>query len=301
MIPETLLGVLLAFGASLSIAAVGSFGSRPFMEFESNPSNAAYVTLIISSIVLGSAVLLTGQAGLLLKMPLTTLAVFASVGIIQNAVGRRLWFVAIRHIGANQSNTLISTEVIYSVVFAVILLGERVGIVLEVGTALVFVGALLIEGRRSAGRRSGNAMLGYETSIAAAFLFGLTPILISYGLGPFPHFLPALFVTFSSATIFFSFTIRPKSMLAEVYKNVDRVFVPFIVISFLTIASQFFIFNSLLYAPVVFYAPILSTYPLFTVLFTRIQVRHIEVFGARTLLSALLVVVGAMLVSLASV
>ncbi|MDG7001890.1 MAG: hypothetical protein JRN15_22560, partial [Nitrososphaerota archaeon] len=94
MIPETLLGVLLAFGASLSIAAVGSFGSRPFMEFESNPSNAAYVALIISTIVLGLAVLVTGQAGLLLNMPLTTLAVFASVGIIQNALGRRLWFEA---------------------------------------------------------------------------------------------------------------------------------------------------------------------------------------------------------------
>ncbi|MCL5068855.1 MAG: DMT family transporter, partial [Thaumarchaeota archaeon] len=187
MIPETLLGVVLALGAATSIAAVGAFGSKPFMEFASNPSDAAYIALIISSVVLGFATLITGEAGLLLKISPQILALFAGIGIMQNAIGRRLWFVAIRHIGANQSNTLVSTEVIYSVIFAVILLGERVGVRLEVGTALVFVGALIIEGRRSAGKRSGNFLFGYETAIIAGFLFGVAPILIRYGLDAFPY------------------------------------------------------------------------------------------------------------------
>ena len=300
MLTETLLGVVLALGAAASIAAVGSFGSRPFMELESNPSNAAYIGLILSTIVVGIAILVTGQAKLLFKISPLILALFGTVGIIQNAVGRRLWFVAIRNIGANQSNTLISTEVIYSVIFAVIILGEKVGVLLGLGTTLVVLGALLIEGRRSAGKRSGNLVRGYESSIVAAILFGLTPIFIRYGLASFPHFLPALFVTFSSATIFYTLTVKQRSVLLQVYRNIDVVIVPFMIIGILTIATQLFIFTSLLYAPVVYYAPILSTYPQFTVIFTRIQVKHIEVFGPRTLLSAILVVAGAVLVSIAS-
>ncbi len=301
MLPETLLGVVLALGAAASIAAVGSFGSRPFMELKSNPSNAAYIGLIISTIVLGIAIIVTGQVKFLFKISPLILVLFGTVGIIQNAVGRRLWFVAIRNIGANQSNTLISTEVIYSITFAVIILGEKVGILLGLGTALVVVGALLIEGRRSAGKRSGNLGRGYESSIIAAILFGLTPIFIRYGLGSFPYFLPALFATFSSATLFYTLTVKPKNVVTQVYRNIDVVIVPFIIIGLLTIVTQLFIFTSLLYAPVVYYAPILSSYPLFTVIFTRIQVKHIEVFGPRTLLSAILVVVGAILVSIASV
>ncbi|MCL4518825.1 MAG: EamA family transporter, partial [Thaumarchaeota archaeon] len=195
----------------------------------------------------------------------------------------------------------VSTEVIYSVIFAVILLGERVGVRLEVGTALVFVGALIIEGRRSAGKRSGNFLFGYETAIIAGFLFGVAPILIRYGLDAFPYYLPALFITFTSATVFYSVTVRPKAVVTRLYKSMNGVIAAFLVIGILTITTQLLIFTSLLYAPVVFFAPMLSTYPLFTIIFTRIRAKQHEVFGLRTLLSALLVVAGAMLVSLAAV
>lgn len=301
MISDTLLGVILALGASASIAGIGSIGSRPLMGFKSNPANATYVALIVSTLILGVLVILTNEVGLLFRIPLPILLIFVVVGILQNGIGRKLWFISVRHIGANQSNTLVSTEVIYSVILAVVFLGESLQLILGVGTALVFAGAVLIEAKKSALKRSGNMALGYETALIAGFVFGATPILIKYGLNIFSYYIPVLFVSFAAAALFLTITGRPKTMIEELRMTPRSALFSFIAMGVLTASTQLCTFSSLKYAPVVFFAPMLSTYPLLTVVFTKIHAEKLEVFGARTLLSAAMVVLGATLVSLASV
>ena len=302
MVSNILLGIILAAGAATGVALTAALGSTSFKkEQSSGPASATFLGLAIGSLVAFLVATLTGQISALSRVDLPIVGIFALVGLLQNAVARRLWFVAVKNIGANQSNTLAATEGLYSMVLAVLFLGESVSLILALGAALILFAIFLTEASSSASLRAGSARLGYLTALLAAVCYGVRQVLVSYGLSIFPFFLFSLLIAYTTGLLFHVIIERPGRVVSQLRGTPRATFTAFTVMGVLTILTQMMSFSSLELAPVVFFAPLFSCYPIFTVLLTRIRASGYEVFGRRTFLSVSMVVVGAVLVSVASI
>jgi len=91
--------------------------------------------------------------------------VFAAIGIFNFVIGRQLSYEAVKNIGANQTSPLLSVQIIYSILFAVLLLKEDVSVGTVLGSSLILIGVLLIEGVPNAIKRGGNAKWGYIAAL----------------------------------------------------------------------------------------------------------------------------------------
>ncbi len=302
MVSDIFIGVILAAGASIGVALTAALGSTSLRKEQSfGPASATFIGLVTGALIAFSSVVLSNQILALNRINIVIVAIFAIVGVLQNTLARRLWFVAVKNIGANQSNTLTATEGLYSMILAVLFLGESVSLVLGVGAALILFAIFLTEAGSSASLRAGSARLGYTTAMLAAMCYGVRQVLVSYGLSLFPFFLFSLLIAYCSG-LFFHVVIERPQRIAEQLRNTPRsTFTAFIVMGVLTVITQMMSFSSLQLAPVVFFAPLFSSYPIFTVLLTRLRASGYDVFGPRTIISVSMVVVGAVLVSIASV
>lgn len=63
------------------------------------------------------------------------------------------------------------------------------------------------------------------------------------------------------------------------------------------VCSQLFRFAALSFAPVVIVVPIIGSQPIYTLFFTRMLAKDVEVFNVRIVLSVFLVILGSIFVS----
>src|SRR5487761_117982 len=292
---EDSVGLALALTSSICFAANRSFVSKPLLK--TGALVPTYISLVVGVIITGIASVIFGQESGLLVVTILVAVIFVIVGIFHFGIARQLSFVAIKNIGANQSAPLISTQVIYSLLFAVAILGETVNLDLMAGVGLILFGVLTLERGSGAARRGGNTKIGYLAALTTAVIYGLTPILIRYGNSIFHYFITATFIAYVGAIIAFSLFIRPTSIVSG-FKVIPRsVSISYVVAGGFAATAQLCRFGALTFSPVVIVAPILSAHPIFTILFTRKLAKEYEVFGVRLILSIALVIAGALLVS----
>lgn len=73
-----------------------------------------------------------------------------------------------KNIGANATSPLLASNVLYSLVFSVLLLHEVVTFFIAIGTALILAGVLILEIRSSVLKRHGKYRTGYLAAILTA-------------------------------------------------------------------------------------------------------------------------------------
>ena len=244
--------------------------------------------------------LATGQIVDLLIVSVTIGAIFAIVGVFHFGIARQLSYISIKNIGANEASPIISSQVLYSLLFAVLLLNEKMTLSIAGGAGLILIGILVLERRAGALKRRGNLTIGIVAALLTGSVYGLTPILIKYGLSIYHFFVAATFVAYACSFAVYVVSTNPVKMVGEI-KALPRLdFAYFCIAGLFSISAQLLRFGALSFAPVVLVAPILSTHPIFTVLLTRKLAREFESFQTRILFSIALVVLGSFLVSYSS-
>jgi drug/metabolite transporter (DMT)-like permease len=299
MISSDLVGIILALGSSVCFAGNRSFVSRPLLN--SRPATAIYIGLVVGVILTAIAMVVSGELLSLLLAGVLTVVIFVTVGIFHLGVGRTLSYTSVKNIGANQTAPLVSTQILYSLVFGVAVLGENLNLGTALGAALVLVGVLLLEVRASASKRSGKIKVGYLAGLSTGLIFGLTPILIKIGLSTFHYYITATFITYLGSLGFYSLAISPKKIFYETRKSLPRSdLVSVVFAGVFGAAAQLLRFGALSLAPVVTVVPLLAAHPFFTILITRKLAKEYEVFHIRTLLAMVSVIVGTVFVSYSS-
>jgi drug/metabolite transporter (DMT)-like permease len=126
----------LAFCTALSYAAANVSVRRGL--HHSSAATATLISLIVHTIVLGSAVVLTGGVPEVAALAIDLIAI---TGVLQT--GMRLWhYTGIEKVGTSRAVTLRSTHPIFSVVIGVTILQEQVTAEILIGTLLVVVGII---------------------------------------------------------------------------------------------------------------------------------------------------------------
>lgn len=281
-----LLALLTAFSyATSNIAA--RWGLR-----YSTPNTAVLFSLFMHAVGLSSIVLLTQGIP---TVPRVALNLVVITGVLQTIL-RSCHYLAISKVGVSRAVTLRNTHPMLTVLIGVTVLGEQTNALNLVGVVLIVGGTALTSWRMDeqiAGFRRWYLLLPVATSVMTSTVHPIRRFAMT--LAGEPLFFAAL-VGVVSLGCFTSYLALPLRRDPIVWHR--KALLPFAISGFGETMAILLLFFALESGPVVVVSPITATSPVWTVLLASILLRRIENTTPAVVFGTLLVVGGAICVTL---
>jgi len=260
------------------------------------------------------AILFFGDLDNLWHLPSAALIWFSVAGMLHFVIGRYCNYRSTQAIGGNLSGVWRQSNLIFSLVLAVIFLGETFSFIKVIGILCVIGGAIVTSRTpfksKPVSLKTGGDLAnstthsdvsfephyfeGYIFALLAAAAYGSSPILIKFGLdklSPGQSILGGL-VSYLAATVAIVLIVSIPGQWRQVKTITSQSARWFSLAAVLVGVSQIFRYLALSLAPVSVVAPIQSTSVVFRVLFAWIINREHEVFGFWVIVGALVSMFG---------
>ena len=271
--------------------AVANVTVRHGMRY-STPLTATFVSLIIHTIVLWTAVFLTG--GIPEVAWLGVAAIFLT-GIVQPAM-RVFQYKGMEKIGTSRSITLRNSYPVLSVVIGIVFLGEQITLLGAIGTVLIVAGIVLSSWKLDVQFKDFR------------WLYVIYP-LITASITSVVHPLRRFALLQSNEPLFFAALVGPISLLsfAAYYATPAnqeklvwdrRALWPFLLSGLGETLAVLFMLNAFAHGPVVIVSPISATSPIWTALLGAIFLRQLEGLTWASMLGTISVVIGVIAITL---
>ena len=271
--------------------AIANITVRHGMRY-STPLTATFASLIIHTIVLWSALLLTRGIP---SVKLLAIGAICLTGIAQPAM-RFFQYKGMDKIGASRAVTLRNTYPVLTIVIGITLLGEQLTRLGAFGAVLVVVGIFLSSWKLE------------QQFKDFRWLHAIYPLITST-ITAFVHPLRRYALLLSNEPLFFAALVGPVSLSAfALYywspASADklawdrRALIPFLVSGTGETLAVLFLLLAYANGPVVIVAPISSTVPIWTMMLAAIFLRDVEHFTRASIVGAFLVVIGVIAIAL---
>jgi len=274
----------LALLAAISYALFtlhGWFGLQ-----HSTPLAATIVSLLARTVLLWTAVVVTGGIPVFVRL---ALIVFVILGILQS-VTSLLTFVGLHKIGTSRSQPLRNTYPLWSALIAIVIMHEEASAMIVTGTLLTVVGVVLISWKPDV-PPPGYRWWHIVFSLAAGVLAGVAFPLRRYGL------------TLTNEPVFFAAVVAVVSLAGAVPYNWlsrdrrismwhPKGILHFSLSGFFEGLGALLALMALSSGRVVVISPIVATTPLWNLIIAIIFLRGKEEINTRTVAGTLSVVVG---------
>ena len=276
----------------LALSAAALFGAMPVaVRFAfTNPIPAAVGTLymqVTMLLILVAAAAVQGGAitsGILL---------FLLTGLIAPGISQLFITVAIRDAGSSRTSVAFGTAPLFAVVIAVVVFGEDPGPGVLAGAFLIVGGGLALAGERD--RPAHVRRIGIIYALIGAALFALRDNLIRHlSLDTDVPSMTAGAATLASALVVTSLFV---ALRRDPVRSPPRVAVRWLLPGVLFGVSYVCVFAAFYRGTVSVVAPIVGTESLWGVGFSALFLHRTEQVGMRLVLGAMLVVSGAVLIS----
>ena len=204
-----------------------------------------------------------------------TFMIFA--GVLHFLVARTAFYNAISRIGANSAGSLSATRLFFAVIFG-FSLGEEVGIKIIVMAILIFSGIYLISTPQGA-----EDLKGVFLALLTGLTTALSSAIVKSGMeiNPDPVFGSA--IGYVSSTFLFPLFFKYKKKGGEIYFIPAGIFVGM---------GHYLRYRALINYPLSVVEPILSIYPMFTLLLTALTIRKLEKLSRNIVAGSILIVAG---------
>jgi uncharacterized membrane protein len=238
-----------------------------------------------------------GVAGLA-ALSLETVAVFVFAGAVGTTVGRLGTFVGVDRLGASIASAGLSSRPLFAFAMGVVLLGERPTLWVGVGI-LVLCAGLVVLSLSGGGDASGWETWALVFPLVAAFSFAVGNVARSYGMVGTPAtILQATTVNEAAALVAFLGFVAVRTDW-ETFDVPRRSYAYFSVHGALEVVATVALFEAFdRGGNVSIVDPLYATAPLFTVVFAAVLLRDLERVTVRSVLGALLVVAGAVAITM---
>ena len=144
-------GALLALGSAFSFSVNSILIRRGLADAGATAAQGAFITVLLGVPFGFVAVVVTGQIFNFDQLPLNSYLLLAGAGIVHFCIGRYCNYRSIAAIGASRTVTIQAVAVPYSIVMAIVLLGERPTIPMYLAIALILASPFLMIDRRKRG------------------------------------------------------------------------------------------------------------------------------------------------------
>jgi drug/metabolite transporter, DME family len=255
----------------------------------SGPMTGVWLNMLVGTIGLWAAVLVTGGIGRPTPM---AVGLFVLAGLIGTVAGRVLRFIAIEAVGASITGAFANVTPLVSSALAIALLGEDVTLPVVLGTLVIVAGATLLSfGGRSLGVRPVQLWL----PILSATCFGIVAILRKVALGGMAP-VPGTAVNVTTALVAFTgYLLASGQAGAMACRGSSLAY--FVAAGVTENAGVFLVVLALSLGTVSVVAPLTNVTPLFVIAFSLLFLRGIESLNARVIAGSALIVVGAVMIT----
>ena len=257
------------------------------------------------SLVVGfTATLLLGLAVAysdLISIPMAVLPWVVGFGVVHFAIGRTAGFMAIDIIGASRSSLFVSMQSPIAAFIAIVFAGESLRPLVAVGTAAVVLALVLGSGDSlTRGWRSDRRyLIGCLTALFSGACMGGGFVLSKQTVAIFDSPLVVTSLSMLAAMVFVIPVVAVAAARYPAVRSFDRKSMGFILLSGLSTAvagaAQFF---AVQHGDVVVVAPIIATFPLWTLLLSHVFITRLEQITPRLVVGALFAVAGVIAVAL---
>ncbi|MBI2369625.1 MAG: DMT family transporter [Deltaproteobacteria bacterium] len=284
--PAELLALLSALTYAVSDVLV-RYGIRG-----STPWTAVLISIAINVLALGTATLLAHPLGLLQHW---AILFFVSAGLFTPGGARILFYTGIARVGVAIASPLRESTPLFSALLAVVLLGETLTVPIISGTLLILSGIYTLGALGSVQPSFRKRDLLYP--LGAAGLSAISYVLRRAGLLHLNA--PLLGAAVSSLTALVALGLFTRVVPSSRDRIVvsPRAVVAFILSGLCTSLAVFLNFSALSRGQVVVVVPLMSTAPLFALLFSALFLRRLEAIMPRTIVGAILLLSGAVLLT----
>ena len=264
------------------------------------PFIGLHITIFLGVPLLVIAAAISGQLLDLPTLSVRSYLLLSVSGVIHFVVGAYALYRSFAAIGSNRSAPVRSISVPFSLIMAVILLGERVSAVNGVGIVIVVLAPIIMFQGKSETPTISNSRSaeGYVFSLISGLAFGIAPLLIREAIGGTGMGIAGALVAYSSAAGVLLLGLAWPGRLTSL-REMDRTSLLWFLLTAVTVFfAQMFGFLALELAPVTVVTPLMRTAAVWTVIFAFLINRQLEVFSPRILGAIALSIVGSVFVVL---
>jgi drug/metabolite transporter, DME family len=220
---------------------------------------------------------------------------FLISGCLQPLFARALFYEGITRIGVARAGPLRGAEPLFATIIAIVLLHERPGIMVYLGTALIMGSLWLISGSR--GGAAKWRLVDAALPLGAGLVSAISQTLRKEGLKILPNpFVATAIVTSTSLALLISFLLLTKRV--NLLRMPRQSFLFFVAAGCVAVSAQVTNFIAIGQGDLSVIIPLLNTTPLFTVLFSGLFLRSLETLSPRIVVGASLMVGGVVLITL---
>lgn len=282
-------GILWALIAAIVLAFQGVASARSLRRM--GVLAASVLTNCINVFVLGILGFFFYKEG---QATLEGMAWFSLLGLTAYSYGRFVYYKGIITIGPPRMTTIMTTAPLLALFLAVVFLGERPSTPVLAGTALVIFGVILVSYEPT---ERGWFHRGIVWGFASALSLGVSTFIRKKGIAAFPN--PMLTVAWANLIgipILLSFRKVAPPQLFELGGRSAVIVIS--LLGILNSANQVFMNLAVFHGDVSVVTPIITSSPIFSLLFTSMLLRDLERIRLVMALGVLVTVAGMIFIAL---
>ncbi|MFC1917170.1 DMT family transporter [Chloroflexota bacterium] len=289
------------FGIILAISSAMTHGISATFTRKGGIHSGESFSPVIIDVAVGTLLFIiisffTGEWIKVLSISRQSLILLIVAGVIHFIFGRFLNYSCIRLLGANRATAIFRTQMFYAVFFGVLLLDEPLTVFLLSGVICIAVGALLVSTQRGSEVKKIRS-LGIISGLAGSFFWGISSVVLKPAIAEIGSPYAAILVSYTSSfliMLIFSIFSRHRQKLFDLRKES---LIPYLFAAMLNSVGNLFRYSALGYIPASLVVPIMSTSSIFTLLFSFIMNRNVEIFSKKIIAGIMIAILGTFLLS----
>jgi len=290
------LGVVFALLSAFAFA-VNHILVRKATHQSEESFSAVAVSLLIGTPLICIIAGISGQWRELPNFSLHIILPLVGAGILNFVITRYLFFSGIRLIGANRTIAISKTDIIFSLLFGLVLLNEHITIYVAMGAFIIMFGAIIVSTDRSEKQAVKMQTKGLLMVLGSAVGIPIAVSLVRMAMAETDALYAATSISYVSALIVMVIILLTGKHLRTQLLNLPRrSFRIMCLVAVVVLAGQVFRYAALEYSPVSIVQPLIGATVPFVFFLSLAVNRNIEVFNWRVIIGIVLVAVGAFLI-----
>ncbi len=296
------MGEILSLLSGIAFASSNVFTRRGVFHARESFS-ALPITIGVGTIIFFIALLVSGMAGRLALLSWVGILSLGGAGVLHFLIGRSFTYTSLRLIGANRTEPLLTSNMLFSVAFGLIFLNETLTFLQVIGIGAIFLGVLLISMSSEGpvkGTRPGRGVIlkGVAAGLLAGLCYGISTLFIKVGLREVGSGIAGGFVSHLAAGLVVGVLVVGHENRSHVTRLSRTAFIPMLMGGAALALGQIFRYVALGLVPINVVSPLTSTANLFVPVFSFLVNRKMEVFSAKVLGGSLAVIAGVYIILL---
>ena len=288
------------FGIVLALFSALSFGiSQILVRKNLDKSNFVYISLtvtIMGNIILWPLALTFTDFN---KLSPEGLILFIIAGLLAPGIARLLYFKGMKNVGISKNASIFATYPLYTSIIAVLMLGEILTPENWIGIACIIIGVIFVERNINSNKNqpANTSKKRFIVPVLGSLAIAFSQIIRKEGLNLYDQPILGVALGYSTSLIVYLLLLLFSSDAGDSKFSLDdlRLFwKPGVGIA----AGWLLSFLALSQEMVSIVAPVLQTELLFILIFAYLFIRKLENFSFQLIISAFLIILGVILISI---